>query len=82
MELCQISLMKLNPFGRNLVLKSGLSLIGVGLLSIVVLLLYNHGLEDTLPLALYLIAYIAIPVGLLFWLVGVVVNLLRARSQE
>jgi hypothetical protein len=78
----QISLMKLNPFARNLVLKSGLSLIGIGLLSIVVLLLYNHGLEDMLPLALYLIAYIAIPVGVLFCLVGVVVNLLRARSQE
>jgi hypothetical protein len=74
--------MKVSPFTRNLVLKSGLALVAVGLLSVVVLLLYNQGLEDTLPFALYLIAYVAIPVGLLICLVGVVVNLLRARSQE
>jgi hypothetical protein len=71
-----------SPFARNLVLKSGLTLIAVGLLSVVVLLLDNHGLSDTLPFILYLIAYIAIPAGLIFCLVGVVVNLLRARSQK
>jgi hypothetical protein len=73
--------MKLRPFTRNLVLRFGLAITAVGLLSTVLLLIYNHGLEDTLPFTLYLIAFVALPVGLVLCLAGVIVNLVRARSK-
>ncbi len=74
--------MKLNPFTRNLVLRSGLSTVAIGVLALVSLLIYNHGLEDTFPFVLYLIAWVAIPIGVAFCLAGVVVNLVRGRSQR
>jgi hypothetical protein len=74
--------MELRLFALNLVLRFGLTIFAVGLLSLVFLLIYNHGLEDTLPFTLYLIAFVAVPVALAFCLAGVVVNLVRGRSQR
>jgi len=48
---------------RNRVFRFGLSLIGVGALAIFSILIYGHGLEDTLPFVLYFIAWITIPAG-------------------
>jgi hypothetical protein len=74
--------MKLRPFKGNLALRFGITLFVIGALALLLLLVYNHGLEDTFPLILYTIAYVAISVGLLLCLVGVAINLVRHRSAE
>ena len=65
---------------RNRVFRFGLSLIGVGALAIFSILIYGHGLEDTLPFVLYFIAWITIPAGLLVCLSGIVLVLVRGRQ--
>lgn len=67
---------------RNLVLRFGLMIFAMGALALLLLLIYNHGLEDALALALYTIAYVSIPVGLLLCLLGVVINFVRRRSMH
>jgi hypothetical protein len=74
--------MKPRSFSGNFALKSGLTVFAVGVLSVALLLIYNHGLEDTLPLVLYLIAFAAIPLGVVLCLIGLVVNLLRSRAHK
>jgi hypothetical protein len=39
-------------------------------------------LEDTLPLILYTVTYVAVPVGLLLCLVGVAIKVVRRSSAE
>jgi hypothetical protein len=64
---------------RNRVFRFGLSLLGVGVMAICSILIYGHGLEDTLPFILYFAAWITIPAGLLFCLTGIV--LARRKGQ-
>jgi len=45
------------------------------------LLIFNHGLEDTLPFALYLSAWFAIPAGSLCCLVAAGFSLMRRHSR-
>jgi hypothetical protein len=66
--------MKSRLFAQNLALRSGLTLSIIGLLSVAMLLIYNHGLEDTLPFILYLIAFTTIPLGLILCIAGVAVS--------
>lgn len=67
---------------RNRLLRIGLWFGGIGVLALLLLLVYNHGLEDTLPLVLYLICWLTIPVGLLLCAIGVGYNLFRVRSRD
>jgi hypothetical protein len=64
---------------RNLLLRFGLTIFTIGTLALVLLLAYNHGLEDTFPLTLYLIAWFAIPTGLLLCLIGALIKFVRRR---
>ena len=74
--------MQSKPLARNLAFRSGLAMCAFGLFAIVLLLVYDHGLEDTLPFALYLFAAVAIPAGLAFCLGSVAVNLIRGRLRR
>jgi hypothetical protein len=66
----------------KLLLRFGLTLIAIGAVALVALVIYNHGLEDTLPFFLYLIAWVAVPIGSLCCLVAMGLRLLRRRSQQ
>jgi hypothetical protein len=66
---------------RNRLFRFGLSRISVGALAIFSMLIYDHGLEDTLPFVLYFIAWITVPAGLLFCLTGVLLVLVRGRQH-
>jgi ABC-type sulfate transport system permease subunit len=64
------------------ILRTGLALIAIGVLAVVSLLIYNRGLEDTVPFILYLAAWSAIPLGVLLCLVAVCLNLIKGRGNS
>ena len=64
---------------QSLILRIGLALVVVGSFAIVLLLVYNHGLEDAVPFLLYLVAWSTLPLGLLLSLVAVCLNLMEGR---
>ncbi|MEI9975674.1 MAG: hypothetical protein WDO73_28595 [Ignavibacteriota bacterium] len=65
----------------NPLLRFGLAIGATGALALILLLAYNHGLEDTLPFVLYLICWTTIPLALLLCLAGIGYNLFRSRSR-
>jgi hypothetical protein len=67
---------------RNRVFRIGLSLVSLGALAIVLILTYNHSLEDSLPFVLYFIAWITIPAGFLICLTGIVLVLVRGSQHR
>jgi hypothetical protein len=70
---------KLRLATQSPILRFGLALMVIGVLAVVSLLIYNHGLEDALPFVLYFVAWSTIPLGLLLCLVAVCLNLMRGR---
>lgn len=70
------------PITQSLVFRFVLVLITIGILALVCLLAYNHGLEDTLPFVLYFIAWTTIPAGTVCCLVAVSLSLRRGRSRQ
>jgi hypothetical protein len=66
---------------RNPLLRLGLTLIAVGVAALTGLLVFNHGLEDTLPFVLYITVWLAVPVGSLCCLIALCLNLVRARKS-
>ena len=65
----------------NSLLRFGLALLATGALAFVSLLAYNHGLEDTLPLVLYFICWLTVPLGLLLCVAGIAYSLYRSRES-
>jgi hypothetical protein len=72
----------LGPTKQRPILRSGLVLIAIGVLAVVSLLIYNRGLEDTVPFVLYLVAWSAVPLGVLLCLVAVCLNLIKGRPNS
>ena len=72
----------LRPTTHRPLLRSGLALIAIGAFAIVSLLIYKRGLEDKVPFILYLVAWSAIPLGVLLCLVAVCLNLIKGRPNS
>jgi len=74
--------MKPRLFALNPVLSFGYAVSAIGGLALTSLLLYNRGLEDTVPFVLYMTTAVALPVGFMLCIVGVTFNWVKRTRHR